>query len=248
MKVIAVANQKGGVGKTTISVHLAIALKEAGKRVLFIDLDPQANSTQTMHKVGCTVVQNSSRMFEEDLEIEANGSFSLIASDSAMADIERAENRVMAYFKVNLKKLDDDYDFCIIDSPPTLGLRMTAALLAADYVLSPVELEDYSISGITKMLQTIYGVKEKWNPELHFLGMLPNRFNVRSVTQKETLAELMDKYAHLLIPAHISNRVSIPDALREGLPVWDLKRTSAKEAGKEMKKAFDIIFKKIGVN
>jgi chromosome partitioning protein len=247
MKTISLANQKGGVGKTTISVHLAIALKEKGKKVLFVDLDPQSNSTHTMHKVGCTVIQNSSRMFEKDLDIEAKGDFSLIASDSAMADIERSENRVMAYFKANLAKLSSDYDYCIIDTPPTLGLRMTAALLASDFVLSPIELEDYSIQGIRKMLQTIYGIKEKWNPNLEFLGMLPNRFNVRSIAQKETLSELMDQYAHLLIPAHIGIRVSIPDALREGLPVWDLKKSSAKEAGKEIKKAFSIIFKKIGV-
>ena len=247
MKIISIANQKGGVGKTIISIHLAIALHEKGKRVLFLDLDPQSNSTQTLHKIGCTVLQNSSRFFEEHLDVEPKGDFALIASDSAMADIERAENKVMLYFKNNLKKLDAYYDFCIIDTPPTLGLRMTAALLSSDYVLSPIELEEYSIDGLTKMLQTIFGVKEKWNSNLEFLGMLPNRFNARSTTQKETLLNLMGQYAHLLIAAPISTRVSIPDALREGLPVWKLKTSSAREAGREMKKAFNIVFKKIGV-
>jgi chromosome partitioning protein len=247
MKVISIANQKGGVGKTMISVNLAFALKEAGKKVLFIDLDPQQNSTQTMHKAGCSVVENSSRLFEKGIDLTPIGDFDLIAADGAMADIERAENKVMSYFNENLRKLDGAYDFAVLDTPPTLGLRMTSALISSDFVISPVEMETYSIAGIQKMLQTIYGVKQRWNPGLEFIGMLPNRFNVRSISQKETLANLMEKYAHLLIPAHVGIRVSISDALTEGVPVWEVKKTSAKEAGKELKKAFSFIFKKIGV-
>ena len=100
-----------------------------------------------------------------------------------------------------------------------------------------------SIDGLKKMLQTIFGVKQKWNPDLNFLGMLPNRFNPRSLAQKETLMELIKHYAQLLIPAKISIRSSIPEALAEGIPVWQLKK-----AAKEFQQAFDIIFNKMGVS
>ncbi|MGT6160314.1 ParA family protein, partial [Escherichia coli] len=91
------------------------------------------------------------------------------------------------------------------------------------------------------------GVKNKWNPDLNFLGMLPNRFNPRSEAQRETLKQLLSKYAHLLIAAKIGIRSSIPEALSEGKPVWHLKKTAAREAAKEFQEAFSIIFEKMGV-
>ena len=133
-----------------------------------------------------------------------------------MADIERAPLTVMSTFKDHLTALASQFDHCVIDTPPTLGLRMSAALIVANHVLSPIELEEYSIDGITKMLQTIFGVKSKWNPDLNFLGMLPNRFNSRSEDQKKTLMNLVENYAHLLIRARIGIRSSIPEALSEG--------------------------------
>jgi chromosome partitioning protein len=243
MKIITISNQKGGVGKSTIAVHLAMYLQEAGKRVLFIDLDPQANASKTLNKKAEQLDFLASVLFLENVSpsIADSEAIKLIAADGSMADIERADPSVLNQFKQNIINLNGSFDYCIIDTPPTLGLRMTAALLVADFVLSPIELEEYSIDGITKMLQTVFGVKEKWNPELTFLGMLPNRFNPRSLAQKATLEALMKDYAHLLIPAHIGIRSSIPEALGEGIPVWKHKKTAARVAGREFKKAFEII-------
>lgn len=123
---------------------------------------------------------------------------------------------------------------------------MTAALIVANYVLSPIELEEYSIDGIEKMLKTVFGVKNKWNPDLNFLGMLPNRFNPRSEAQRETLKQLLSKYAHLLIAAKIGIRSSIPEALSEGKPVWHLKKTAAREATKSSGKPLALSLKKWG--
>jgi chromosome partitioning protein len=125
---------------------------------------------------------------------------------------------------------------------------MTAALIAADYVLAPIELEEYSIDGITKMLQTIFGVKQQWNPNLIFLGMLPNKFNPNSARQKATFIDLVKSHSHLVIPARIGIRSSIPEALADGVPVWKLKKSAAREASREFTEAFDVVFKTIGVN
>lgn len=188
MNIITVTNQKGGVGKSTIAVHLAMALQERGDRVLFVELDPQGNASKTLEKAGGVAALQASQLFEEQqLTITPNEGITLINADAKMADIERAPLTVMSTFKDHLAALASQFDHCVIDTPPTLGLRMSAALIVANHVLSPIELEEYSIDGITKMLQTIFGVKLKWNPDLNFLGMLPNRFNSRSEDQKKTL-------------------------------------------------------------
>lgn len=245
MKTIVLTNQKGGVGKTTIAVHLAMALREVGKRILFVDIDPQANSSKTL--ASNTVGVFSSQLFDEQLiDFKAHDGINLIQADSKMVDIEQKNLSVVRNFKSHLEKLQNKFDFCIIDSPPGLGNRMTSALIVADYVLSPIELEEYSIDGITKMLQTVFGVKKQLNPELQFLGMLPNRFNPRSAQQKDTLMALLKDYSQWIIPAKIGIRSSIPEALKEGVPVWELKKTSARAAADEFKEAFEIIFQKIG--
>lgn len=247
MEIITISNQKGGVGKSTVAVHQAMDLQEKAKRVLFLDLDPQANATKTLERIAPAANVTASQLFTSSVAaVEPAEGITLIHADGAMADIERAEPSVLSTFKQNMDNLGEAFDYCVIDTPPTLGLRMTAALLVADYVLAPIELEEYSIDGITKMLQTVFGVKEKWNPDLNFLGMLPNRFNPRSLAQKETLTNLVKNYSHLLIKARIGIRSSIPEALSEGIPVWQLKKTSAREAGREFQEAFAIIYEKMG--
>lgn len=250
MKILVVANQKGGVGKSILSTHIAMALAEEPgmNRGLIIEFDAQGNSSKTTKKSGAKVLAQASQLFSnEPLSIEPANGLNLIEADGKLADIERAPLEVMGNLKEQMEALAPYFDYCVIDTPPALGLRMTAALIVADYVLAPIELEEYSIDGITKMLQTFFGVKQKWNPDLEFLGMLPNRFNSRSEEQKRALVALLENYSHLLIPAKIGIRASIPEALAEGLPVWKLKKTAAREATKEFQEAFNVIFTKMGV-
>ena len=118
---------------------------------------------------------------------------------------------------------------------------MTAALIVADYVLCPVELEEYSIDGVISMMKTIVGVRHRHNPRLKFLGLLANRFNPHSVRQREALQALFVSYGQHVIPAKISTRSAIPEALAQGVPVWKLSKTSAREAAAEVQQAFALI-------
>lgn len=251
MRKVVITNQKGGTGKTSLAVHLAAAVVQKNYRTLFIDFDPQENASKSAQKLGAVVIANVSQLFlDEDFsvpELDSEHGFYLIQADAKLADIVRENPTVLNTLKSNISKLDDHFDIAIADTAPSLSLVMTGALLIADYVVSPIELEEYSIDGITKMLQTIFGVKSKWNPDLMFLGMLPNRFNSRSERQKITLDSLLENYAHLMIPAKIGIRDSIPESLSLGIPVWELKKTAARVAAKEMKEAFDFIFEKMEI-
>lgn len=248
MKTIVISNQKGGVGKSTIAVFLSMAIEEKNKRILFIDIDPQANASKTLKLNKSTSVSSvvASDLYSKELTLTSlEKPITLVSSDIKMTDIERANPSVLQTLKDNIDRASEHFDYCIIDSPPTLGLRMTGALIVADYVLSPIELEEYAIDGITQMLKTIFGVQSKYNKKLKFLGMLPNRFNPRSIRQKATLTQLIQRHSDLLIKTPIGIRSSIPEALSQGLPVWKLKKTAAKIAGKELEVAFKLIFEKV---
>ena len=246
MKTVVVSNQKGGVGKTAISVHQAQYLEEQGKNVLLIDLDPQANASKTLSAYKSGVL--ASAFFDGSVKVvERRSGITVVEADNALLNMERADAKlIIPAFKKTLAAVGGNFDYCVIDTPPQFGMRLSCALIAADYVLSPIELDEYAIDGIVKMLQTIFGIKQKYNPGLVFLGILPNRLNAHSVAQKAALEGLLQQYAQYMIPAKIGNRSSIPEALRAGVPVWKLKKTAAKEAGAEMLEAFRIIQKRMG--
>ena len=250
MKILVVANQKGGVGKTALSVHAAWKLQEEGKRVLFIDLDNQGNASKTLSEFSTGV--GASRFYQvDDIQLENKDGISLVVSDDALADVERAPAHVLGLFKKHVTQLGDQFDYCVIDTAPVLGMKMTSALIAADFVVCPIELEGYSIDGITKMLQTIFGVKERFNPGLSFLGMLPSRVNAHSPRQKDALKQLLSnqKMAQFMVPAKIGNRQAVAEALEEKSPVWKLKKTAAREAGEEMQAALGMLIARMeGVN
>lgn len=244
MKTFVIANQKGGVGKTAVACHLTFFLQEKGQKVLHIDLDPQANSSKTLGEFKCGAI--ASHLFNvEPVEVTAlEDGITLIEADPGLIAVERAENKVIATFRSQLQANAAQFDYCVIDTAPTLGLRMTAALIAGDFVVSPIELEGYSLDGITNMIKTFQGIKQKYNPKLKFLGMLPNRYNAVSPSQRAALQDLLAKYAAYMVPAKIPTRSAISEALNQGVPVWRLNKSSARDAGKEFQAVLDIIIKK----
>ena len=244
MKKIVFANQKGGVGKTAGSVHLSFFLEDAGYRVLHADLDAQGNSSKTLaeRRSGFRAVDLFS---DVAMNLPANDGITLFEASAELLDLDQQSAERMFLLRQQLAKLNDQFDYCVIDTPPALGFRMTAALIAADFVVSPIELDGYSIDGITKMITTVFGIKQKVNPTLEFIGMLANRFNPHSTEQKKAFDLLISKYPQFLIPAKIGNRTSITEALNSGMPVWRVKKSSAADAAKEMRHALGLIMEKV---
>ena len=247
MKILSLANQKGGVGKSTIAVHAAFYAAEAGARVLFVDLDSQANSSSTLQQFA-SPVQASALFHDKPISVPAlpGPGIVLIAADPALVDLDRAPFEVIETFVKQLQGLGSQFDVCILDTAPAPGLRQLGALIASNFVVSPIELENYSIDGIERMLKTIYGVRQNFNSNLKYLGMLPNRFNSHSPTQKGALLDLMKHYSDRVLPIALTSRTSIAEALSERIPVWKMTKTSAREAGKEMRAVLEAIAKRMG--
>jgi chromosome partitioning protein len=243
--VVVFGNQKGGVGKSTLAVLYAHWLADVqGQCACVVDLDTQANSSKTLRRFGSGV--GAVELFREGLGSGISGGskpgIALVAGGKTLADIELARpEAVIPAFRKNVASVAQRFDTVVIDTPPTLGLRMSAALIAATAVVCPIELEEYSIDGVTDMLKTIFGVRQRYNPRLQLAGIVLNRFNPHSVRQKAAMQQLVDHYREFVIPARISTRSAIPEALAAGLPVWDLPKSSAREASIELKALFGLL-------
>lgn len=246
MKTIVVTNKKGGVGKSTLSIHLAHYAAEEGARVLVVDLDDQANATYVLEDYA-TGIKASALFQAAPLTIPSSDrNIDLISADPALADLDRGSLQAADQLDAHLTALSPSYDLCILDTPPTAALRQVAALKAADYAVAPIELEQFSIQGIRAMLQVIYGVKQRFNPKLTFVGMVPNRFNAHAPAHKANLKQLLQENPTLVIPCPITLRSSIGEAATARVPVWKYGKTTAREAGKEVKAACAAIFQRIG--
>ena len=248
MSVLVISNQKGGVGKTTLTVLLAHWLADKqDARVCVVDLDAQCNCSKSLARF--TVAADASALFSAEATAPAAtgpSSITLLAGSKRLADLELARaDAVIPLFRRQIAALSAAYDFVLIDTPPALGLRMSAALIAADAVLCPIELEEYSIDGVTDMLKTIFGVQKRYNPRLGLAGIVANRFNPHSVRQKAALHDLVANYSEFVLPAKISTRSAIPEGLAAGVPVWQLGKTSARDASEEVFKVFDLVLHRV---
>ncbi len=254
MKTLVTANQKGGVGKTSMLVHLAFHFHERGLKVAVIDLDTQANASYTLQEFQSGYL--ASQMFTPDGgDLDAwfqnlpEGPFvRLVASDAPLANMEKLTlSEAAARFRKNVKALAAcGFYVCLIDTAPSLGNSMAAALFAADYVLSPIELEAYSIQGIKKMVTAIANVR-KANPGLQFLGMVPSKVDNRNPRHGRHLDELVRAYPQLIIPTGIGLRSSIADALATCVPVCNIKKNAARKATQEVRALADLVLKRMEI-
>ena len=246
MKIVTIANQKGGVGKSTICCHLGWAAKEQGMRVLVIDMDGQMNTTKTLtsNPLGLT----SSQLFKGSTldPVTTEEGIGLIGADISTNDVESLPFETILSPEKIIKKFSADYDLCIIDTPPNLGRRLLASLIASDCVFTPLELSQYSLDGVGSLMETILTVKKKFNKKLVNLGLLPNLVNSRSKSQKETLEELQEQLKGMVLPFHMNNRVAVQDAIKAKKPVWKHgKGSSGVKAGAEMKLVVNEILSRV---
>lgn len=233
-RVIAVANQKGGVGKTTTSVNLAAALAATPQRVLLVDLDSQGNATmgsgidkRELEHSTCDVLLEE--IDARDAIVRSDEGFDLMpgntdltAAEIALMDEAGREQRL----KRALDGLRDDYDFIIIDCPPALSLLTLNALTAADSVLVPMQCEYYALEGLTALLQTIEALKHKLNPSLEIEGVLRTMFDVRNNLANAVSAELQQHFGEQVFRTIIPRNVRVAEAPSHGQSIVGYDRAS----------------------
>jgi chromosome partitioning protein len=240
-KVIAIANQKGGVGKTTCAINLGGALVELGRNVLCVDLDPQANLSVGLG-IDLNTVQHSVADVLLDPEVTlasvvlptktANLDIAPATIDLSAAEVElfTAIGREMAFRDKLVSEVTGRYDFVLIDCPPTLGLLTVNALVAAQGVIIPVQTQYYALKGVAALLKMIRTVQAKLNPNLHVIGMLPTFYDSRTILSREMLDSLRDFGDHTVFHTVIRQWIKLGEAPTAGIPItrYDSRSDAAK--------------------
>ena len=236
-KIIAIANQKGGVGKTTTAVNLSAALAEAGKKVLMADLDPQGNTTSGL---GGRVNERNSvydammgrTPLQECIQKTEIKKLHLLGSDIRLAgaEVELVSVSEREFFlKKLLGPVRDDYDYIFVDCPPSLSLLTLNALAAADTVLVPIQCEYYALEGVTSLMNTIQRVKRTFNPRLEIEGILLTMLDGRTNLGLQVVDQVKKHFRKAVFSTVIPRNVRLGEAPSHGLPIclYDPKSTGA---------------------
>lgn len=234
-KILAITNQKGGVGKTTTSVNLAASLVATKRRVLLVDLDPQGNATMgsgvnknTLGVTSCDVLLGEVSITDAALKVEQAG-YTLVPSNS---DLTAAEVALMnipereARLRNALKPVQENFDYIIIDCPPTLNMLTINALAAAHGVIIPMQCEYYALEGLTALLDTIEKIRETLNPGLRIEGLLRTMFDPRNNLANDVSSQLVSHFGEKVYRTVVPRNVRLAEAPSHGLPVMLYDRTS----------------------
>ena len=234
--VIAFANQKGGVAKTTSTLNLAVALAEQRKRVLTVDLDPQGNLTMSQGLNPDTIERSMYDVLVHRLPLEQvihKGEIDLAGSELALSSMigrERALERALLPVK-------SEYDYVLIDTPPSLGLLTINALVASDGVIVPVQCEYLALRGLVQLENTLSMIRENLNPNVAIQGILPTMFDGRTLHAREAVEILQENFGDLVFKTRIRKTVRYAEAPVKGLSVLKYEpQGSAAQAYRELAK------------
>lgn len=236
-KVIAVANQKGGVGKTTTTINLGIGLKQLGKKVLLVDMDSQANlsiglgyNPETLEYTIPQLINNKISNYNYEIEkdkyvLQTNEGVDLLASDIRLCSVETKLLNVInreSMLKGILKILKSDYDYILIDCVPSLGILNINSLVAADSILIPVQAHYYPLRGMEQLLQSIFSVQAQINSDLKIEGILLTMFDKRTKLSKEVKSVVNEIYSENfnIFKSIIVKSTKIAEAPSEGKSIF----------------------------
>lgn len=226
--VISVTNQKGGVGKTTSAINLAYYLAKSGKRTLLIDFDPQGNATSGLgvdkNAAAHTIVDviSGKTTLEQAVVATDYKNLWLIPTTSHLANTEvelaQAEGR-FTRLRTAIEKSAIEYDFIIIDSPPSLSLLTVNGLTASQYVLLPVQAEFYALEGLGQLLETMKLLRKAMNPTLQLLGVLPTMVDSRTTLSTQVVGEIKRHFPGKVFEASIPRNIRLAEAPSHGVPI-----------------------------
>ncbi len=234
-KIIAIINQKGGVGKTTTAINLSAYLAKLGKQVLLVDLDPQGNASSGLgfeqSKVSSglyEVLMNNQEVLKVVKKTKQSG-LSIIPATSSLAgagvELVNLENREFRLLNI-IKELKNDYDYILIDGPPSLGLLTVNALTAADEVLIPIQSEYYALEGLSQLLETIDLVKDHLKPNLKILGAVITMYDKRNKLSGAVMEELYRYFPQRIFRSIIPRSVRLAEAPSFGRSILQYKPKS----------------------
>lgn len=234
-KVITVTNQKGGVGKTTTSINLAFYLAKAGKRTLIIDFDPQGNASsglgvekRDLEKTMCEVMLGENTLVDTIVANKVKNLF-IAPTVPELANVEVQISDLEGRFTILKNAIDsvrEDYDYIIIDSPPSLSLLTVNGMIAADYLLLPVQTEFYALEGVAQLLESMNRIKKHMNPDLKLLGVLATMYDRRTALSSQVLAEVKKYFKDKVFDTTIPRNVRLAEAPSHGIPIGQYDRFS----------------------
>lgn len=256
MQIISFANQKGGVGKTTSALNSATALGVLGKRVLLLDLDPQANATSALGISKNSVKYSIYDVFARKTKIcnaIIETSFKnlwTIPSNMSLASVESELTTQIgreSYLKNILSNLgDENFDYIIIDCPPSLGMITINALVASNGLIIPTQCEYFALEGLTQLMMSVKQIKARYNPNLNITGILITMFTSRFKLSQEVLYELERYYFDIIFEQKVSRSVVISESSSFAEPLYYYSKYS-KSSLEYMKVAKEIIFRTEGI-